>query len=230
MSINWHLSATTSGSREQVAGRLESAYLSGDLLRDAIRLFVLLVCVGCLSGCIGTIWTGATLMYDRHGLYATIRDYKLAIRARHLVYQGGAFKEKGCFIDITVFNQDVLLSGHVPQETFKQLLRQRIAQLTQYRHIYDEVTIGPADDRSMQDLLMTTSLNAQIISDSSIDPHAFKVVTTDGIVYLMGEVRADQARRVIQIAQEKQGVLKVVSLLQYYERVKPDATPWRHNE
>ena len=63
------------------------------------------------------------------------------------------------------------------------------------------------------DCWITAKIRSRIFTDSSIAPKDFKIVTVDGIVYLMGEVREEQAARVIDIARETKGVLRVVKLL-----------------
>ena len=63
---------------------------------------------------------------------------------------------------------------------------------------------------------ITTKIRSQIFADSAIDPHVFKVVTSDQIVYLMGDVSPSEAKRVVQIASACDGVRRVVTLLKYY--------------
>jgi osmotically-inducible protein OsmY len=77
----------------------------------------------------------------------------------------------------------------------------------------------PPDD-PVDDAWITTKIRGQMLADSSIDPHQFKIVTYNRIVYIMGEAIASQAQEVISLAQECAGVRRVVKLLTYYHLSK----------
>jgi osmotically-inducible protein OsmY len=49
-----------------------------------------------------------------------------------------------------------------------------------------------------------------------VDPHAFKVLAVDQVVYLMGDMLPDQAQYLINIARNTPNVRHVVKLLKYY--------------
>jgi osmotically-inducible protein OsmY len=181
------------------------------------RVFIIVSLMFLLSGCVSQIWTGISLAYDRHSVYKKITDYGLASKATRLVFQDKLFSTQGSVVDIAVFNHDVLLAGHVPTPALKQILEDRIARLRHFRHLYNEVEVKRAPDQTMMDTWITTKIRSSIFADASIDPNAFKVVTTDGVVYIMGEVRPEEARRVIQIARNAQGVQRVVTLLVYFQ-------------
>lgn len=185
--------------------------------RSLKRVFYIHILLFLLSGCIGSyVWTGVNLLYDRHNVYKKVNDYELSANANHLVFKDMTLKCPNCNIDITAFNFDLLLSGHLPTEAMKRELERRVAHLPAYRHIYNKVVVSSQPTDSLQDSWITTKIRTQIISDDNIDPHPFKVITTDRIVYLMGEVEAHQARRIIQIARETPGVIKVVKLMRTY--------------
>jgi osmotically-inducible protein OsmY len=181
-------------------------------LKIAVLIFTIL-----LNGCLGSyLWTGANLFYDRHSVYKKVNDYELSANANQLVFKDDRLKCPNCMIDITAFNSDLLLSGHLPTLEMKQELEHRVAHLPEYRHIYNKVVVSSQPTNTLDDSWITTKIRTQIISDDNIDPHPFKVVTTDKIVYLMGEVEAGQARRILQIARETPGVIKVVKLMKTY--------------
>ncbi|MCX7116114.1 MAG: BON domain-containing protein [Gammaproteobacteria bacterium] len=187
-------------------------------------MLVVLVVTFLLNGCVTQIWTGVSLVYNRHSLYHEIGDYRLGIEANHLIFKDELFRTKLSFVDVAAFNGDLLLAGHVPTQDLKQELIHRVSQLSMPYHLYNEVVIGNVVGQSLNDTWITTNIRTQIFADSSIDPHAFKVVTTDGVVYLMGEARPAQAKRVIQFARETEGVRRVVTLLKYYQYVSPKGT------
>ncbi|MDP1614696.1 MAG: BON domain-containing protein [Methylococcales bacterium] len=180
------------------------------------KTLIILSILLCLCGCITEVWTGASLLYDRHHVYKKMGDYSLSARVNHLLFSDNVFKCRGCVIDVATFNDDVLLAGHVPTERLHAMLAGRLAHLSEYRHLYNEVVVARIPSQTVTDTWITTKIRSHLLADSRLDPNAFKVITTDGIVYLMGEVMADQARRVVYIAQNTAGVRKVVKLMHYF--------------
>lgn len=181
-------------------------------------IFALLVCSCCLSGCISNVWTGAMLVYDRHNVYKKINDYELSANVHHELYSADRLLEqKGCVIDVAVFNGDVLLAGHVPSAELREAAITRVSKLSgDYRRLFNQMDIDTYPANSVQDSWITTKIRSKIFADSSIDPNLFKVVTSDRIVYLMGDAPTQQALKVIQIARNTSGVVRVVKLLKYY--------------
>lgn len=169
-----------------------------------------------LTGCITNVWTGATLVYDRHNIYKKLSDYRLSAKTNRALFKDETLKCEDCSIDLAVFNGDILLSGHVPTDDLRQEAKNRAAEGHGYRRIFNQLAIHPAKDTELQDNWITTKIRTGIFADSDIDPHSFKVVTSDQIVYLMGDVIPKEAERVIEIARACAGVKRVVKLFKYY--------------
>jgi osmotically-inducible protein OsmY len=178
-------------------------------------VLVLVLSLG-LSSCIGTLWTGANTVYDRHHLYKKISDLNLVMQINKVLAVNRTFNIPECVIDIAVFNGDILLAGHVPTMDLFDELNLRLNRLTGYRRLYNEVIIKQAASSGIQDSWITAKIRSQIVADSSIDPNAFKIITSDRVVYLMGDVRPEQAEKVIKIARLTRGVVRVVKLFRYF--------------
>lgn len=180
---------------------------------------VVVLFLGCslLTGCLGGVWTGATLVYDRHNVYKKLDDYELSAEAHRALYGDRVFKDEGCAIDLAVFNGDILLAGHVPTLELRQTALNRISALSPgYRRLFNQMDISKQPSNTLQDSWITAKIRSQIFADSAIDPNVFKVITSDRIVYLMGDVRPAQAALVIDIARNTAGVERVVKLFKYY--------------
>ena len=182
---------------------------------------ILFAACGLLTGCLSGVWTGATLVYDRHNVYKKVSDYQLGAQAsRALYHKNELFKQEGCAIDLAVFNGDILLAGHVPTIELREEALQKINALKGYRRVINQLKIKEAPSNTVEDSWITTKIRSRILADSEIDPHDFKIITADRIVYLMGDVRPQEALRVIKIARTTRGVARVVKLLQYYNLSK----------
>lgn len=184
-------------------------------LWQGVSLFCLSVI---LSGCagVGGVWTGAMLIYDRHNVYKKMDDYRLGADANRRLFSNDRLRCEGCAIDLAVFHRDVLLTGHVPTIGLREEANTRLARLEGIRKMYNQLAIRSTSDHTLQDSWITAKIRSQIIADAAIDPGQFKIVTADGIVYVMGDMMPGQAARVLQIARETDGVLRVVKLFNVY--------------
>lgn len=176
-------------------------------------ILVLLLPLMLLSSCISGIWTGANLIYGRHNLYKKISDYKLNTATNFALFNTKGLKCAACVIDVTVFNADILISGHVPTQKIAQILQKRLQQISNYRHLYNKVIVANIIPQELQDSWITMQIRSQILQDANIDPDVFKIVTTDGIVYIMGRAHLEQTKAVIDLAKNATNVRKVVVLV-----------------
>lgn len=65
------------------------------------------------------------------------------------------------------------------------------------------------------DSLLTTKIKTQMIADSSVPSARIKVVTENGIVYLLGLVTREEANAATRVVQSVSGVQKVIRLFEY---------------
>lgn len=180
------------------------------------QILVILLLSSCLSSCVGSLWTGASLVYDRHDVYKKLNDYHLLVKVNDVLAVNRTFNQPGCVLDIAVFNGDILVAGHVPTEELFEELRSRLAKLREYRRLFNEVHVKVIPSNSVQDTWITTKIRSQIFADDSIDPNAFKVITSDRVVYLMGDVKPDEAEKVVTMARFTKGVKKVIKVMKYF--------------
>lgn len=185
-------------------------------MRKQGRTIILLLSFALLGGCYSELWTGATMVYDRHNVYKKMDDYQLGAEAGHALYDDQLFKQQGCSIDLAVFNGDILLAGHLPTVELRQEAIRRISALKGYRRVINQLDISKLPSSTIEDSWITTKIRSQIFADADIDPRVFKIITSDHIVYLMGDVKPRQALRVIDIARNTEGVERVVKLFKYY--------------
>ena len=180
---------------------------------------ILLLASSCilLSSCIGSIWTGAGLIYDRHSALHSFNDIELNATTSRALYEDDLFQCPTCHIELAVFNGDVLLAGHVESIEMREEAYKRVEKANlKYRRLFKCINTKPYRTHLTRDSWITAKIRAQIIADSEINPRTFKIVTADQVVYLMGDVMSDQANWVIDIAKKTSGVIRVVKLLKYY--------------
>ena len=169
-----------------------------------------------LSSCVGEIWTGASLIYDRHNVYKKLDDYKLLASANQAIYQNRLLKRDDVSVELAVFNGDILLVGSVPTVELREEVNARVARIGGYRRLFNQLSILPKPANAIEDSWITGDIRSRMVADSDIDPSKFKVVTYNQIVYLMGDVVPNQAKLVIAIARQPRAVKRVVKLFKYY--------------
>ncbi|MBA2710900.1 MAG: BON domain-containing protein [Tatlockia sp.] len=181
-------------------------------------IYFCILVAGCcfLTGCISNLWTGANLVYDRHNVYKKLSDYQLAAKASHALFHDQVLKCDNCSVDLAVFNGDILLAGHVPSLVLRTEAKKRITGLSGSRRFFNQLDLSSKPAKTVDDSWITTKIRSRIFADSEIDPNAFKIITSDSIVYLMGDVKPQQAEKVIDIARTTEGVERVVKLFKYY--------------
>lgn len=183
-----------------------------------------ILCFG-LSACISDLWTGANVIYDRHHWYQKLGDLQLITKVKQALYVDSRLKCRGCSIETSVFKRDVLLVGYVPTQSLRALVDERMQNVRGKRRFYNELALTSETESSdpIIDSWITAKIRSEIVSDSSIDPAQFKVITANRVVYLMGDVMPEQAEKVVMFAREWSEVKRVVKLFQYYQ-LAPSST------
>ncbi len=185
--------------------------------QGSVTLILTFSCLLMLPSCVSGIWTGANLIYGRHGTYLKLNDFQLNASANRALYKDLVFKQDNIVIELAVFNRDVLMVGHVPTEALRQEACARVQGATRSRRrFFNQLAVGSVTDSKVEDTWITTKIRSRILADSDINPDSFKILTYGRIVYLMGDVIPTQAQKVILFARECRGVRRVVKLLKYY--------------
>lgn len=121
----------------------------------------------------------------------------------------------GANVEVTVFNGIVLLLGQVPTQDLKNQLAAQVSQLKGVVIVYNQLTVGAnvTFGRFADDSWVTSKVKTNMIGQ--VNPLHFKVVTQEGVVYLLGEVTEDEGTQAAQIAAQTSGVVKVVKIFNY---------------
>lgn len=120
-------------------------------------------------------------------------------------------------IGVTSFNGSVLLTGQVASEQLRQLASDTVAKLRSTKRVHNEITVsGKASMVARSnDGWLTTKLKSKMLANGKIQSDRIKVVTENGVVYLMGLVTRDEGKRAADVARETAGVQKVIIIFEY---------------
>lgn len=120
-------------------------------------------------------------------------------------------------INVTSFNGQVLLTGQVPNEAVKGEAEQTVNKTREVTRIHNELEIaGPSSTIvRTNDTYLTSRVKLQLLTNKTVEGTRIKVVTENGVVYLMGLVSQAEADRAINIIRAVPGVQRIIKVFEY---------------
>lgn len=117
---------------------------------------------------------------------------------------------------IVSYNGYVLLAGQVNDQPLKAGATDVARKVKGVRRIYNELEIGPPASvlQRSKDTWITGRVKSELLADDNIEGTRIKVVTQNGVVYLMGIVSPQEADLISGAAANVSGVRRVVRLFE----------------
>lgn len=174
-----------------------------------------------LQGCVPVIFgaaaagTGSATYYGHDSVNQFLNDSAITKASYRKLRRNPRFAS--AHIIVSVKNGNVLLAGQVPDPSLKSEAENAIRNVDGIRTIYNFITVsGPSSDlvRS-SDSWITTKIKSQLVATKGIPANRIKVVTENGVVYLMGSIPLSAADASVNVARQVAGVQKVVKLFEY---------------
>ncbi len=125
---------------------------------------------------------------------------------------------KKAHINVVSFNGTVLLVGQVPSQEMKNLAT-RVARTSSSRvkEVYNELEVAGTTtflSRS-NDAWLTAKIKTLMLADSEVSGLRTKVISENGVVYLMGLLSQEDANKTVNLVSNTKGVTKVVRAFEY---------------
>jgi osmotically-inducible protein OsmY len=187
-----------------------------------VRLGFLLTLIGFISSCASVIsaTTGNEGIEENRGsrsMGAVVDDNSIETVIK--VNLNAADEQlKKAHINVVSFNGTVLLVGQVPSQDIKNLAT-RVARTSSSRvkEVYNELEVAGATtflSRS-NDAWLTAKIKTLMLADAEVSGMRTKVVTENGVVYLMGLLTQEEANTAVNLVSNTKGVTKVVRAFEY---------------
>lgn len=191
-------------------------------MKAFLTLLVIALSAIQLSGCttlvVGGVIAGASVMHDRRTTGAYVDDKEILLKAISLRGENTAVSEQ-TNIDITVYNQRVLLTGQAENNTLAQQFAQQVATIPRVRHVFNEVKITEESSfvEDTSDTYLTSKVKLALfdVNIETFDPTRVSVTSSLGTVYLMGLLSKTEAEAVTEKVRHLSGVKRVVVLFEY---------------
>jgi len=185
------------------------------------KVAVALLAAALLAGCAETIIvggvTGGVVASDRRTAGSFIDDEGIELKAASAISKDEALKD--VHINVTSLNGVVLLTGEAPEQAQLDKVLAHVRQVPRVRRVVNEVRLAPptAYSSRLNDTWLTTKVKSKMVGDEKLDILNIKVVTENGVVYLLGLAKKAEADHAAEVARQVGGVQKVVKLFEYQD-------------
>ncbi|WP_166364437.1 BON domain-containing protein [Pseudomonas akapageensis] len=189
---------------------------------NRIGLMALTLCLG-LSGCssIVNVSREAPIEDDRgtRTLGSKIDDSLIETKVAVNIAKANPDLDKNSHIVVSSFNGVVLLAGQVPRPDLKATAEQVASSVQRVKTVHNELQILPPSSLLARnnDTWLTTKIKTQMLADNSIPGSRIKIITENGIVYMLGLVTRQEAAQATSLVQGVSGVQKIVKLFEYID-------------
>jgi osmotically-inducible protein OsmY len=122
---------------------------------------------------------------------------------------------------IVSYNGYVLIAGQISDETLKRQATDVVRKIRGVRRIYNELEIASPSSvmTRSSDTWITAKVKTWLLGRSDTEGTRVKVLTENGVVYLMGLVTREEAERISGVAADISGVQRVVRLFELVNSV-----------
>lgn len=192
------------------------------MISKRLSLLALTLCLG-VSGCSSVINASREKpIEDDRGTRtfgSKIDDSLIETKVAVNVARASPDLDNASHIVVTSFNGIVLLAGQTPRADLKQLAEQAATQVQKVKKVNNELQVMAPSSllARSNDAWLTSKIKTEMLTDSTIPGSRIKVVTENGIVYLLGLLTQQEATRATNLVQGVSGVQKIVKLFEYID-------------
>ncbi len=174
-----------------------------------------------LPSCVPTVMvagsaTAGAIAYDKRGWKVMQQDRYTSYRAQSLINADKQLKDK-THISVATFNRTLLLVGQAPTTNLRAHAYAVVSKLPKVKRIYNQIVISAPSSLMTRssDAWITTKAKAELLAQRGLKSSQIKVLTENGVIYLMGLITRPQAKIAANRVRKITGVQKVVKVFQY---------------
>lgn len=198
------------------------------LLASAVAAVISMSTTGCVTPVVlaGTaIGASAVVATDQRTTGTMIDDKSIEIKAASIIKNNEKIAKESK-LEATSVNGTVLLTGQCLNQKYVDFIVENVKKIDGVDRVINKITIEEPISlgRRADDTWITTKVKTQLLFGEEINSGRFKVLTENGVVYLIGLVTKDESIRAVNVASQISGVLKVVKIFEYISvdsKVKP---------
>ncbi|MFS0828614.1 BON domain-containing protein [Pseudomonas phoenicis] len=192
------------------------------MISKRLGLAALTLCLG-ISGCSSIVSSARNSPIDddrgTRTIGSKIDDSLIETKVSVNVGKASPDLDKGSHIVVSSYNGVVLLAGQTPRADLKALAEQTASQVQRVKRVHNELQVMQPSSilARNNDAWLTTKIKTQMLADTNVPSSRIKVITENGIVYLLGLVTNGEATAATNVTQGVSGVQKIVKLFEYID-------------
>lgn len=174
---------------------------------------------GCFVAAVAGAGTAVMVAEDRRSTGTIVEDQNIELKANAELGKKYGKNDVGS-VKVVSFNRYVLLCGEVPTQAVKDGVGAVVAGIQNVRNVQNELVVGPSlgISQATSDTATTAKVKSRFVTENRFQANHIKVVTRNGVVYLMGLVTAQEADDATEIARTTGGVSKVVRVFELMQK------------
>ena len=184
--------------------------------RPATAVIAVALACSALSGCIPLVVGGAAagtaiVAVDRRSAGMQLIDKNLERTTQNKINE--SIGDSGRVI-VSAYNQRLLLTGEVPNEAAKQSAESIARSAQDVKRVENQLTVGPRASFTTRsnETWITSRVKAELLGTKGVPSGSINVITTRGVVYLMGQVTDLEGQRAASAAAGVNGVSRVIKV------------------
>lgn len=189
--------------------------------KQLVKVTAMAGVVALLQGCVAAAVVGGGALatkvaMDPRTTGTQIDDQTLELRVADALRKDKQLNEQA-HISAVVYNGRALLVGEAPSADLKEVAVNLARGVKDIADVYDEIQIGEKVSfiQASKDTWITTEVKSKLFVNGNVKATDVKVVTENGVVYLIGRVTQSQAAAAVDVARQVNGVRKVVKVFTY---------------
>ncbi|MEH8092260.1 division/outer membrane stress-associated lipid-binding lipoprotein [Gallibacterium anatis] len=189
--------------------------------KQLVKVTAMAGVVALLQGCVAAAVVGGGALatkvaMDPRTTGTQIDDQTLELRVADALRKDKQLNEQA-HISAVVYNGRALLVGEAPSADLKEVAVNLARGVKDIADVYDEIQIGEKVSfmQASKDTWITTEVKSKLFVNGNVKATDVKVVTENGVVYLIGKVTQSQAAAAVDVARQVNGVRKVVKVFTY---------------
>lgn len=159
---------------------------------------------------VGAVAAGAIVLSDRRSVAVYSKDAWIDVQAATPLNDIGP--NTTTHIIANAFNSRVLLTGEVASEADKQKATDVVQAIPGVKGVDNQLVVGPITSLEVRnnDSFITSKVKSRLVGDQPELGNAMKVITENGVVYILGMLTDSELERGVEIARTTSGVKRVV--------------------
>jgi osmotically-inducible protein OsmY len=191
--------------------------LAGNLMKKLLLIFI---SITLLPACVpvaavgGAAAVGGTVASDNRTMETMWQDRNMAYQAQLYIDSDGDLRDKAN-ISAYAFDHVLLLVGQAPNPGLRTQAEDLAKNAPNIKRICNQVAIAQPVSTNTKDSWITTKVKTALLEQKGLHSSQIKVITSDGIVYLMGLTAPSQGKLAAEVARKVGGVKKIVKVFEY---------------